>query len=147
MIFGPKILHRKDLCVAGDCSHDPNRATNDDTGNGASPTSGTPLVDTCDPKTVLQIIVGTRQVRDVITVKQPCGEIVGDVAKVLKRLRKLSQSSKVISHPRQVGQILFLDLLTAVLRLIGQDRFGLIQETIGVLKWRPQFRRRLQALG
>ncbi len=76
-------------------------------------------MDTCDSKAVLQVIVGAWQTRDVITTKQSHGKIVGDVAKMFKGLRKRSQRGKIIPHPCQMSQILFLDLLTAVLRLIG----------------------------
>ena len=95
-------------------------------------------MDACDSETVLQIIVGTRQPFDVITLKDPCSEVVGDVAKMLKRLRKRPQRSKIIPHPCQMSQILFLDLLTAVLRLVSQDGFGLIQKAVGARKLRPE---------
>ena len=87
---------------------------------------------------MLQVVVRAGQAYDVITPKQPCGEVVGDRTKMLKCFHKLPQSSKVIFHLRQVCQIPFLDLLTAVLRLIDQNRFGLIQKAVGVLKRRPQ---------
>ena len=79
--------------------------------------------------------------------KQPRSEIVGDVAKVLKCLRKRPQSSKIIPHPRQMGQIPFPDTLPGVLLWIGQDRFGLIQEAVGMLKRWPELRCDMQAFG
>ena len=104
-------------------------------------------MDARDPETVLQFIVGARQAREVITLKQSRSEVVCDVAKMLKCLRKWSQSGKIISHPRQVCQIPFSNVLTGVLFRVGQDRFGLIQEAVGVLKRRPQRRRGLQSFG
>src|SRR5579871_998943 len=107
------------MLFAGHGSHHTHRATNDDAGDGSSPTRGASLMDPGDPKAVLQVIVGTWQAHDVITPKQSHGEIVGDVTKMFKRLRKRSQRCKIIPYLCQMSKILFLDMLTAVLRLIG----------------------------
>ena len=82
-----------------------------------------------------------------MTAKQPRGEIVGNMAKMLKCLRQWSQNDEVLPHMGQVCQVLFSDVLTTVSRLIDQDRFSLIQEAVGVLKWWPELRRRLQPFG
>ncbi len=86
---------------------------------------------------MLQVIVGARQPRDIITPKQPCGEVVGDVTKMLKSLHKWPQSGEIVPHLDKESQIPFPDVLTRVLLRIGQDRFDLIQEVVGVLKRRP----------
>jgi hypothetical protein len=39
----------------------------------------------------------------------------------------------------------FPDLLPSVLPRVGQDRFCLIKETVGVLQWGPERHRGLQA--
>lgn len=147
IIPGLEFLKREKLLCAGNRSHYANRATNHDAWNGSPPASGSSLVDARDPETVLQIIVGAWQAREIITVKQPRCEVLGEVAKMLKCLCKRPQRSKAIPHPRQVRQIPFPDALTRVLRLVGQDHFGLIQEAIGVLKWRPERRCGLQPFG
>jgi len=71
--------------------------------------------DACDAKATFQVVVRAGYAGDVITPKQPRGEVVGDMTKMLKCLRKLPQNRKVISHPRQVCQISFPDLLPGVL--------------------------------
>ena len=52
---------------------------------------------------------------DIITAKEPHSEIVGDVAKVLKRLNKRSQCSKISPHLCQMCQIPFPDAMPRVL--------------------------------
>jgi hypothetical protein len=104
-------------------------------------------MDTRHPETMLQIIVGTRQACNVITLKEPCCEGVCDVAKMLKCLHKRSQRGEITPHLGKESQISFPDVLTRVLLWIGQDRFGLIQEAVGVLKRRPQRRCGLQPFG
>jgi hypothetical protein len=78
-------------------------------------------------------------------VKQPCSEVVGDMAKVLKCLHKWSQISKVLFHLRQVSQIPFPDILPGILIRIRQNGFGLVQEAIGALQRWPQSRCGLQS--
>ena len=95
-------------------------------------------MDTRHPETMLQVIVRAGQPLDVITVKEPGCEVLGDVAKVLTCLRKRPESGKIIPHPRQVCQIPFSNVLTAVLRLVSQDGFGLIQKAVGALQRRPE---------
>lgn len=124
IILGAQLLHRKDLLLAGHRSHHPHRATNHHARNGPSSARRAPLMDACDSETVLQVIVRAGQSCDVITAKQPCGEVVGGVAKMLKRLHKRPQSSKVIPHPCQMSQIPFANPLPQVLLGIGQDAFG-----------------------
>lgn len=115
IIPGPQLLHRKNLLFAGDCGHYPNRATNHHAGNSSSPTGGAPLMNACHAETMLQIIVGARETRDVITLKQPHGEVLSDVAKVLKRLRKRPQSQEVLPHLCQMRQVLFANPLPGIL--------------------------------
>jgi|GEM_PF-3493691 len=67
------------------------------------------------------------------------------MAKMLECLLKRSQRGDLAPHLRQVRQIPFPDVLTGVLLRVGQDRFCLIQEAVGVLQWWPQRRRGLQA--
>jgi len=66
------------------------------------------------------------------------------MAKVLKCLLKWPQRGEITPHLRQVRQIPFPNMLAGALLLVGQDRFGLIQEAVGVLKRRPQRRCDLQ---
>ncbi len=69
------------------------------------------------------------------------------MAKMLKCSTKRSQHGEFAPHLRKEREIPFTDVLTGILLWIGQDRFGLIQEAVGVLKRWPQQRRDLQAFG
>jgi hypothetical protein len=89
------------------------------------------------PKAMLQFIVGARQALHVLALKQPCCEVGGLMAKMLKGSTKRSQHREFAPHLRKEREIPFTDVLTSVLLWIGQDRFGLIQEAVGVLKRRP----------
>ena len=97
-------------------------------------------MDARNAETLLQIIVGTRETSDVLAAEQPRGEIVGDVAKVLKGFYERPQRREVLPHLLQVRQIAFSNPLAGLLGRIRQDRFGLIQEVVRVLKRRPEFR-------
>ena len=46
-----------------------------------------------------------------------------------------------------MGQIVFPDVMTRVLRLIGQDRFGLVEEAVGILERQPERCGGLQPFG
>ncbi len=67
------------------------------------------------------------------------------MAKMLKCFLKRSQHGDFAPHLRKVREIPFPDALTRVLLRISQDRFGLIQEAVGVLQGWPQRRCGLQA--
>ena len=69
------------------------------------------------------------------------------MAKMLKCFLKRRKLGEIVPHLRQVRQIPLPDLLPGVLLGVGQDRFCLIQEAVGVLQWGPQRLRGLQAFG
>ena len=69
------------------------------------------------------------------------------MTKMLKCPLKRSQRGDLAPHLRKVRQIPFPDVLTGILLRVGQDRFCLIQEAVGVLQWWPQRRRGLQSFG
>ncbi len=96
-------------------------------------------------KAMLQFIVGPRQALHVIALKQPCCEVVGNMTKMLKRAVKWPQRGDLVLHLRKPRQIPFPDALTRVLLRIGQDRFRLVHEAVGVLQRWPERRRGLQA--
>ena len=68
------------------------------------------------------------------------------MTKMLKRALKWPQRDDLVLHLRKESQIPFSDVLTRVLLRIGQDRFRLVHEAIGVLQRWPECRRGLQAL-
>ncbi len=68
------------------------------------------------------------------------------MTKMLKRALKWPQRDDLVLHLRKESQIPFPDALPRVLLRIGQDRFRLVHEAIGVLERWPERRRGLQAL-
>ena len=64
---------------------------------------------------------------------------------MLKCLCKQSQYGDLVPHLGKESEIPFLDTRTCVLLGVGQDRFRLIQEAVGVLQRWPQWCRRLQS--
>jgi hypothetical protein len=85
------------------------------------------------PKAMLQFIVRARQALDVVALKQSCSEVVGEVAKVLKRTGKLPQRSDLVPHLSKESHIPFPDTLTWVLLGVGQDHFRLMHEAVCML--------------
>src|SRR5258708_4964962 len=73
---------------------------------------------------MLQLIIGARQARDVIALKQSYCEGGGLMAKMLECLLKRSQRGDFAPHLRKESQIPFPNVLTRVLLRVGQDRFG-----------------------
>jgi hypothetical protein len=96
---------------------------------------------------MLKLIIGARQARDVIALKQSWCKVGGLMAKMLESPLKRSQRGDCAPHLRKESQIPFPNVLTRVLLRVGQDRFGLIQEAVSVLQWLPQRRCGLQAFG
>ncbi len=96
-------------------------------------------------KAMLQVIIGPRQALNVIAVKETGSKVVGNVTKMLKRAVKRPQRGDLVAHLRKESQIPFPDVLTCMLLRIGQDRFRLVHEAVGVLQRWPECRRGLQS--
>jgi hypothetical protein len=90
-------------------------------------------------------MVGARQARNVIALKEPDREVLGAGAKMLKGALQRPQRGDLIAPRCQVRPIAFTDAPPGVLFWVGQDMGSLMHESIGPLQGRPQGRRRLQA--
>jgi hypothetical protein len=91
-------------------------------------------------KAMLQVIISPRQALNIIAVEQPSREIVSDLTKMLKGTGKWPQCGDLVSRLGKESQILFTDVLACLLLWIGENRFRLMHEPVGVLKWWPQRR-------
>ena len=69
------------------------------------------------------------------------------MTKMLKGFFKRRKLGEIAPHLNEMRLVSCPDLLPRVLLRVGQDRFGLIKEAVGVLQWGPQRHRGLQAFG
>jgi hypothetical protein len=86
-----------------------------------------------DAKAMFQLIVGARQACDVIALKQPRCKVGGLMTKMLKGFFKRRKLGEIAPHLNEMRLVSCPDLLPRVLLQVGQDRFGLIKEAVGVL--------------
>jgi hypothetical protein len=100
-----------------------------------------------DAKTMFQVIVGPRQVWEVITRKQTRREVLGDLHKVIDSRSESAQARLLFLHVCDEGHIGFSDLRTRLLLVVGQNVSGLIHQRIGVLEGRPERCGALQGAG
>jgi len=96
-----------------------NRTTHDDPRNGSPSARRSALMGTGDPKTVLQIIVGTREVWHIVTVKKPRRKVLGDLRKMIDGGAQHAQLPFLLLHLGYEGQIVFTDLGSCLLLVIA----------------------------
>ncbi len=140
IIPGLEFLNRESLRRCGDGSDHANRPADDDARNGPTSARGSSLMDAGHSKAMLQFIIRPRQALNIIAVEQPYREIVSDLTKMLKGTGKWPQCGDLVSCLGKESQILFTDVLACLLLWIGENRFRLMHEPVGVLKWWPQRR-------
>ena len=66
---------------------------------------------------------------------------------MLKRTGKRPLCGDLVPHLSKEPQIPFTDVLTGILLRVGENRFRLMHEPVGVLKGWPERRRGLQSFG
>lgn len=99
-------------------------------------------MDACHPKALFERIVGARQARDVVALKQTRREVLGDVTKMRDGLPKRSQVSLLSLHLRNEGQVAFAHLCPGMLLLVVQNLSRLAHQLGSFLHWWPQRRGR-----
>ena len=139
IIGGLQISRLQVLLFGHHDGHQTNGAAHHHSWNGPSASRHPTLMHTGDAKTMLQIIVGTRQVWDIIAMKQTGSKVPGDFHKVINSCAQPAQTGFLLLHVLNPGQIRLSNLGSRLLLMIGQDMSGLIYQRISVLEGGPQY--------
>jgi hypothetical protein len=83
---------------------------------------------TGDTKTMFQIIIGARQVRHIIAVKEPRSKVCCFLHEVIESCAECAQTRLLLLHVLHPGQIGLPNLGARLLLVIGQDVSGLIDQ-------------------
>src|SRR6266566_430368 len=119
LIPGAKLLGRESLLTGYHGSDDANGTTYHHPRNSPTSTRGSSLMDPCHPKAMFQLIIGTRQSLDVIAMKEPSREVLGDVTKMFNGLTQWSHLGFLFLHLPHKSHVALSNLCPGVLLMIG----------------------------
>src|SRR4030095_13055045 len=114
------------------------RAPEDQRGRGAFASSRTPFVITVCAKGLLQFVIGPRQLRNLIAVKEPWPVTARDLEKVHQRGGERPRGGPVPGHRAQQALQATLHGCPRVLFLVAEDMGGPMDPAIGDAYVRPQ---------
>src|SRR5207245_9331042 len=114
-----EVLRRKSLLSGRNGSDDANGTTDHHPRNRPTSARGSPLMDPCHPKAMFQLIIGVRQSLDVIAMKEPSREVLGDVTKMFNGLAQWSHLGFLFLHLPHKSQVALSNLCPGVLLMIG----------------------------
>ena len=138
-ISGTQVLGGEKTSLASNGCHEADRSAYHDGRNDGFATSGSSFMIAHRPETLFQVIVGRRQIWDIVAMKEPWGKAVGGPHKMLDGLG--DQWAKLrfllLDGDQPLLQASADQLAVAVLR-IGQDRSRLMHQSVGLLDRREQ---------
>lgn len=115
------------------------------TRRGALASSDSPLDMTGNAKILFQIIVGTRQIRDLVALEKSFPIACGDFVEMCHCRSESAQLLLLLCHRLQELLILLLESAHRVLLGIGEQVSGPVQPDIGLSDRRPELLRRRQS--
>jgi len=126
------------------CYH-AHRATHDQGRRGALAPRDSPLDMAGSANILFQVVVGPRQVVDLVAVKEPVPITLGDFAEVCHGRSQGAQLVLLLCHGREQLLILLLEDAHVTLLGVGQQVSGLVQPTVGLPDGRPELLRCCQS--
>lgn len=120
------------------CGHHAHRAAHDQSRRRSLAASDSPLDMSSGAKVLFQVIVGARQVCDLIALKKSLPITLGDFVEVGDGASQSAQPLLLVCHRLQELQILLLEGTHRALLGIGEQVSGLMQPEIGLSDRRPE---------
>ena len=134
----PQVRGREGKALTGPGGHHAHRATHDQGGRRPL-TSGDPSFHmACRAKVLLKIIVGTRQVFNLVAAEQSLPVALGDFAEVYYRRSEPAQHVLLLCHGLEQVLILLLEGLHITLLGVGEQVSGLVEPRIRLPDGRPE---------